>query len=125
MGGISVTGRWFVLALVAVSACAPIATSPSPSLAAIQGGWWRSCDDSAVEFLIKGDTYSGDFAGSYKITLTGNVLVFTEGLINGHSINVTHRPLSFEILLVNDKELVLRPMPGNYYIGDWRLLSCK
>lgn len=113
------------MALTAASACAQPAIAPSPSLAAIQGDWWRDCSDPAAEFLISGDSYSGDFAGSYKITLTGTILVFTNGLINGHSINVTHKPLSFEILLVNDNELVLRPMPGNHYVGDWHLVSCK
>ena len=87
--------------------------------------WWRDCEDPAAEFLIEGETYSGDFAGSYRITLTGNVLVFTEGLVDGHGTDVTHEPLSFEILRVNGEELVLRPMTGNDHVGDWRLLSCK
>jgi hypothetical protein len=111
-------------ACIAASACAPLAAA-SPSLAALQGAWWRDCEDPAAEFLVEGESYSGDFAGSYGLTLTGEVLVFTEGLVDGHGTDVTHRPLSFEILRVNDTELVMRPMSSNDRVGDWRLLSCR
>lgn len=113
------------MAFAALQACAQPAAKPSISLDAIQGGWLSDCNDPAVEFLIRGSKYSGDFAGTYTLTLNGDVLVFTEGLVDGHSINVTHMPLSFQILSVSDKELVLRPLPGNPYVGDWKLYSCS
>ena len=118
-------GLLCVLAVAATHVCAQSTTKPAFSLDAIQGGWWSDCNDPAVEFLIKGNKYSGDFAGTHTLALDGDILVFTEGLVDGHSVNVTHRPLSFRILTATDKELVLRPLPGNPHAGDWRLLSCK
>lgn len=114
-----------ILSVVAIQACAQVTPTNAYSLDALQGGWWSDCNDPAVEFLIRGNEYSGDFDGSYKITLTGDVLMFNDGLIYGHSVNVTHKSLSFQILKVTDKQLVLRPLPGNPYIGDWHLQSCK
>ncbi|GEM_PF-5360659 len=93
------------------------------SLEALQGGWWRDCNDPAVEFHIDGDQYSGDFEGSYKITLKGDILTFNHGLIDGHSVHVTEKPQSFQILNVTKEELILRPVSDNQ--GDWLLKSCK
>ena len=81
--------------------------------------------DPAAEFLIEGDEYSGDFTGNYKLRLIGDVIVLNDGLTDGHSINVTHKPLSFRILTATEGQLVLRPMPGTPYVGDWHLQSCK
>ena len=95
------------------------------SLKALQGGWWSDCKDPAVEFFIRNDEYSGDFEGSYKITLANDVLIFKDGLIDGHSVSVTHKALSFQILKLTDEQLVLHPLPGNPFSGDWHLQSCK
>ncbi len=125
MSRTTANGFLCALAVVAIQVCAQSNTKPSFSLDAIQGGWWSDCNDPAVEFLIRGNKYSGDFAGEYTLTLNGDILVFTDGLIDGHSIDVTHKPLLFQILTVTDKELVLRPLPGNLRVGDWRLRSCN
>lgn len=113
------------LAIIAVQADAQTGRTHRYPLDSVQGGWWSDCGDPAVAFLIEGDEYSGDFAGRYKIKLTGDTLVFNDGLIDGHSTNVAHRPLSFQILKANDSQLVLRPLPGNPHVGDWFLRSCK
>ena len=113
------------LAAVTVQACAESTQRDQYSLGILQGGWWSDCQNPAVEFLIDGDEYSGDFSGKYKLKLIGDVLVFKDGLIDGHSFNVTHRPQSFLIMTATDGQLVLRPMPGNPYVGDWHLQSCK
>ena len=75
--------------------------------------------------FFKDEARKHNTQGTYTLTLNGDILIFTDGLIDGHSINVTHKPLSFQILRVTDKELVLRPLPGNLYVGDWHLQSCK
>jgi len=125
MSKLLATGLLSVLAVVAIQACAQTTQTRQYSLDSVQGVWWSDCGAPAAEFLIVGDEYSGDFAGSYKLKLTGDILVFKDGLIAGHSINVTHEPLSFRILTATDRQLVLRPLPGNPYIGDWHLHSCK
>jgi hypothetical protein len=125
MSRTTANGFLCALAVFAIQVCAQSTTRPSFSLDVIQGGWWSDCNAPAVEFLIRGSQYSGDFAGTYTLTLNGDILIFTDGLIDGHSINVTHKPLSFKILTVTHKELVLRPLPGNRYVGDWHLQSCK
>jgi hypothetical protein len=113
------------LSLVALQVCAQDMPARAYSLDALQGAWWSDCSAPAVEFFIQGDEYSGDFEGSYKIVLTGDVLVFNAGLGAGHSVNVTHEAQAFQILELTDAQLVLRPLPGNPSSGDWRLQSCK
>jgi len=114
-----------ILTVIAIQASAQTTHTQQYSLDSVQGSWWSNCDNPAVEFLIIGDEYSGDFAGSYKLKLTGDILVFNDGLTDGHSINVTHDPLLFRILTATETQLVLRPLPGNPYIGDWHLQSCN
>lgn len=114
----------YALSVIAIQVCAQ-AQSNVYSLDTLQGGWWSDCKDPAVEFFIRGDEYSGDFEGTYKITITNDILMFNDGLIDGHSVSVTHKALSFQILKVTDKQLVLRPLPGNPHIVDWHLQSCK
>lgn len=118
--------KFITLCLVCTLAgFAQLARAGEVSLDRLQGGWWSSCGDPAVEFLIEGSEYSGDFSGTYRLDLAGDVLTFSAGLANGHSTNVTHEPLSFRILAATGELLVLRPMPGNPYVGDWHLQSCK
>ena len=119
------TGFLTILAAVAVQGCARTPAMDSLSLGSIQGAWWSDCEDPSAEFVVEGSEYSGDFAGTYKLQLTDDVLVFADGLLAGHDINVTHEPLSFRVLGAGPGELVLRPMPGNPYVGDWRLTSCE
>jgi hypothetical protein len=97
------------------------------SLADIQGGWWASCDAPAVEFYVKGDEYSGDFRGTYKLELTNGTLILKDGLVDGHSIDVTHAPIAFRIVSVSKDSLVLRlSHPSQSHAAqDWHLLSCK
>jgi hypothetical protein len=104
------------------------AQDPPPivySLDALQGAWWSDCDAPAAEFVISGDEYFGDFEGSYRVKLTGDVLVFNDGFADGHSINVTHLPLEFRILELTDERVVLSPLPGNLFTDDWHLQSCN
>jgi hypothetical protein len=94
------------------------------SIDALQGAWWQDCEQPAAEFFISDDEYSGDFEGSYKATLTGDLLVFDDGFADGHSVNVTHVPLEFRIVELTNKRLVLSPLPGNPFTSDWHLQSC-
>ena len=114
------TGVFLLLA-----ACTQIVRRDNILLSDLQGGWWSNCEDPAVAFLIDGNKYSGDFSGTYTLGLAGNVLTFSAGLIDGHSIDVPHKPLSFRILSATGDQLLLRPMLGNPYVGDWRLHSCN
>jgi len=118
------TGPFIFLALLATD---PSAAARHYSLKDIQGGWWSRCDDPAVEFYIKGDEYSGDFNGTYKLELSNDILIFRDGLIDGHSIDVTHKPLSFLIVRASADKLVLRRVssPPASASQVWRLRSCK
>ncbi len=113
-----------ILVAVSVQACAQSPEKDLSSLDSIQGAWWSDCKNSAAEFVVDGDEYSGDFTGRYKLQLSGDVLVLKGGLNDGHSINVSNKPLSFLVLKVAPGQLVLRPMPGNPYVSDWHLTSC-
>ncbi len=90
----------------------------------VQGGWWSSCNDTAVEFFIDGAYYFGDFLGKYKVEVAGNKITFTKGLIDGHSVNVTGVPLVFVIVKLTQNSLQLTPVKGNPYEGMWVLHSC-
>lgn len=112
------------LSLATSMGCAPDTGVEAYSLDALQGAWWSDCEAPAAEFLIAGDEYSGDFEGSYQVTLTGDVLRFDDGLADGHSVEVTHVPLEFRIVELSDARLVLSPLPGNPVTDDWHLQSC-
>ena len=120
MGEIIATG---LLGILALGAAAP-AGHPL-SLDSIQGAWWSNCQDPAAEFIIAGHEYSGDFLGTYKLDLSGDVLVFQSGLVEGHSINVTHTPLSFRVMSARASQLVLRSLPEGSSSKDWHLQSCS
>lgn len=119
-----VTSALCIVAVVTVVACAHASTAKPISLDAVQGAWWSSCEAPAAEFVIEGTAYYGDFLGRYELELKKDVLVFMDGLIDGHSVNVTHKALAFQVRSVSDNKLVLRPLPGNPYVADWELLSC-
>lgn len=112
-----------LLGILALGAAAP--AGPSLSLDSIQGAWWSNCQDPAAEFVIAGDEYSGDFTGTHKLDLSGDVLVFQSGLVDGHSISVTHRPLSFRVISAGASQLVLRSLPEGSSSRDWHLESCN
>jgi hypothetical protein len=95
-----------------------------PSLAQLQGGWWSRCDDPAVEFLIDGTLYSGDFAGQHRLTLTGRRLVFEDGLPDGHAVELPHTPREFRVVDAAPGRLVLRQEPAEDGAGDWHLQAC-
>jgi hypothetical protein len=98
---------------------------PSISLSSIQGAWWSDCADPAAEFVVQGYDYFGDFSGRYKLVSTGDVLVFEQGLGDGHGTDVTHRPLSFRVIDARPGALVLRPIFGDPGAPDWHLKSCS
>ncbi len=112
------------LAFIALQACATGGDKAQYDLDSIQDYWWSDCEDAAVEFWINGSDYSGDFAGKFQVEVVNNILTFKDGLLNGHGIEVTHMPLSFAILSATGRRLVLRPVSGNPYVGDWELKSC-
>jgi hypothetical protein len=110
---------------LATQAHAQNGPKPVVTLRSIQGAWWSDCQDPAAEFVIEGDEYSGDFSDRYKLDLVRDILVFKQGLIDGHSTNVTHVPLSFRVIEAGPSQLVLRPIPVNPNSVDWRLQSCS
>ena len=96
---------------------------------ALQGVWWERCGDPAAALAITGKRYGGDFVGEHLLTLTQRrgqppVLTFTKGLPFGHSVHVSGRAESFEVVKSTGKELVLSPMPGASRAGDWTLSAC-
>jgi hypothetical protein len=116
------------MATVVAQACPPDAPREPMvpiSLAALQGGWWSDCADPAVEFLINGNRYAGDFLGEHPLVLTGDVLVFADGLVDGHGVDVSRTPLSFRIMATGDGRLVLRPLHAAAHVEDWHLRSCE
>jgi len=112
----------FIISLIA----SPPATSNAfvYSIEDVQGGWWSSCNDTAVEFFIDDIDYYGDFIGKYRVDVTDNKITFTKGLIDGHSVNVTGIPLVFDIVKLTQNSLHLNPIQGNPYKGLWVLYSC-
>lgn len=102
----------------------PASAGPVSSLDAIQGAWWSSCLDPAAEFVIAGARYSGDFAGTFELELAGDVLVFKQGLVDGHATGVAGEPVAFRVVRAGGEELVLRRMAGDPTGPDWRLQAC-
>lgn len=90
-----------------------------------QGGWWGSCEDEAVAFYIDGDTYSGDFLGTYHVELSNNILLFKSGLPEGHSIHVDGNPMSYLVLNLNQKVLTLKHQGDYEEFGEFVLYSCN
>lgn len=119
--------RKFILIGILFSpiACAQVNPPDRFSLDDLQGGWWASCDDPAVEFLVDRDEYVGDFSGKYRLSLLGDILTFSAGLAESHNVEPTHKPTSFRILAATGEQLVLRPVLANSQADDWRLQSCK
>ena len=112
------------LSVLSMLATAQDVVSGEYSLEDLQGAWWTDCEAPAAEFLVEGNMYSGDFEGSYTVTLSDDVLTFGDGLTDGHSTDVTHAPLQFRIIELSDENLRLHPLPGNPFVEDWRLRSC-
>lgn len=90
----------------------------------IQGGWWSDCEDPAVEFLIRENEYSGDFVDSHPLTLNNKFLTFKNGLINGHRINVSFKPITYKILSLSKERMVLQHTSDKGKKNEWELLSC-
>jgi hypothetical protein len=112
-------------ALFSISGAACAADSPQRySLSDVQGAWWSKCSDPTVEFLIKNDSYYGDFYGGHKLSVKDNILTLEKGLVIGHDVNVSGTPLVFLIVSANPSELVLRRV-NEKNAENWRLLSCK
>ena len=109
--------------LGSLAGCAS-ANGPRLSRADIQGAWWSNCNDPAAEFVVSGDAYSGDFAGSHDLGLEAGVLVFKDGLLEGHEVDLPGQPRAFQIVSASASELVLRPMADAPDNAEWRLYSC-
>jgi hypothetical protein len=82
------------------------------ALGDVQGYWWESCDDPAVQFAIRGNRYFGDFEGEFKTQVENDMLIIEQG-----SIAPTYR-----IIAASSQRLVLRPVAGP--AQDWVLRSC-
>ena len=89
----------------------------------IQGVWWESCDDPVAAFYISGDTYGGDFLGTYIIKLSGNMIEFDHGLPEGHSINPNGVPQGYLILSANKQKLTLQHLENDGSAFD--LYACE
>jgi hypothetical protein len=119
-------GEIIATSLLGIFALGSASATGDPSLLhLIQGAWWSDCQDPAAELVIDGNEYSGDFLGTYKLELSGDVLVFKNGLVDGHSIDVTHAPIFFRVMSAGSGQLVLRPLPESFGSKDWRLDSCS
>lgn len=120
MDRIITTGLLGILALGVA-----LAADRSLSLDSIQGAWWSSCQDPAAEFVVDGDEYSGDFLGTHKLELSGDVLAFKSGLADGHSIDLSHTPLFFRVVSTGQGQLVLRGLSEVDGSKDWHLQACS
>ena len=90
----------------------------------IQGGWWSNCEDPAVEFFISENQYHGDFYDSHPLTLNKNLLVFENGFVEGHSVNVSFKPREYKILSLSEESMVLESNTENGGESKWELFSC-
>ncbi len=63
-----------VLFQTALFSSVSIASENEYSLQDVQGAWWSSCDDPAADFVISGNSYTGDFEGTYTCSVENNKL---------------------------------------------------
>ena len=110
------------IAILAMLSSSLVFAQDVPSLHAIQGVWWRDCTDPAAEFVIDGNTYSGDFLGEHPLTVSKGILTFQHGLLENHGIHVSGRPTRFRILQASKESLVIRPLGQK--TRDLRLHTC-
>jgi len=89
----------------------------------IQGTWWGECNDETAVFYIDGDNYGGDFAGSYKVGLSNNKLLFKNGLPEGHSINTDGKPQEYLILFASKEKLSLQHKGDDTF--SFNVYSCE
>ena len=103
-----------LLALIlALSPGANAAKSRVFTLDDIQGYWWQSCTDPAVQFAIQGDKYTGDFPGEFRVRVEHNAIVIDKGA----------GPAAFyRIVSASPRQIVLRPIDGR--TSDWVLRAC-
>ena len=111
---------YLFLILFAVCGC----TENNFSIEGIQGDWFSNCNDPAVEFSITGNKYSGDFYGSHELTLENNLLIFKNGLVEGHSVEVSFKPKQFKLLDLSKNNMVLEYYSQNNEKIKWKLYSC-
>lgn len=91
----------------------------------IQGGWFSDCEDPAVEFLIRQNEYSGDFHGSHPLILKNDLLIFENGLVENHSVNVSFKRREYKILSLSKDSMVLEYSSGNGSKKEWTLFLCQ
>ena len=99
--------------LVSLAGCATVGKARDFTLGDVQGYWWESCDDPAVQFAIQGDRYTGDFEGEFKVRVESGMLVIDP--------NSGSTP-AYRIVAASPQHLVLRPISGP--AQDWVLRSC-
>ena len=106
----------FALLLAVTLALSPSANAAKSrvfTLDDVQGYWWQSCADPAVQFAIQGDKYTGDFPGEFKVRIENNSLVIEKG---------PGSVAFYRIVSASPRRIVLRPRDGKS--PDWVLRSC-
>ena len=98
--------------LTSLEGCATAGKARDFTLQDVQGYWWASCNDPAVQFAVQGDKYFGDFEGEFKARVENDMLVIEQG---------PGAPV-YRIIAASPQRLVLRPVAGP--AQDWVLRSC-
>lgn len=126
------TSRSRLLFFVIGFACLPLAPAFAgdapkrvPALKQIEGTWWSSCDAPAAEFNVQGDQYSGDFAGTHRLDLDGDLLRFHDGWVGVQADGAIGKPTVFRIITATGKRLVLRAVTRSASDEDWALRTCE
>ncbi len=99
-------------ALSVLPGCVPVKANRY-TLDDVQGYWWQSCDDPAVQFAIQDNRYSGDFEGEFAVRVENDLLIVIR---NGDS-NTAYR-----ILAASPERLLLQSVIAPEQ--DWLLRSC-
>ena len=102
-----------VLSCALLAGCSSVAKARGFTLGDVQGYWWESCDDPAVQFAIRGNRYFGDFEGEFKVRVENDMLV-----IDPKSGSTP----AYRIMATSPQHLVLRLVSGPPQ--DWALRSC-
>jgi hypothetical protein len=101
-----------VVFIAPLTGCSSAGETRGFTLDDVQGYWWESCDDPAVQFAIQGDRYFGDFEGESKARVENDTLV----------IDQRPSPSAYRIMAASAQRLVLRPVAGP--VQDWVVRSC-